>query len=114
MDVFKSRFIDGHYSEPENLGGSINSEFAESNPYIAPDESYLIFTSHGRSDGYGKYDLYISFRKTEGSWTKAKNMGNQSNSKEPLCGEPVAIRARGRAWLWPSERGSQGGSFPTR
>jgi Tol biopolymer transport system component len=82
MDIYRSRLVDGHYLIPENLGNSINTEFAESNPYIAPDESYLIFTSHGRSDGYGKYDLYISFRRTDGSWTKAKNMGNKMNSKD--------------------------------
>ena len=82
MDVYRSRLVDGQYLEPENLGSSINTEFAESNPYIAPNESYLIFTSHDRPDGYGKYDLYISFRETDGSWMKAKNMGNQMNSKD--------------------------------
>lgn len=81
MDVYRSRIVDGRYTDPENLGSSINTEFAESNPYIAPDESYLIFTSHNRPNGYGKYDLYISFHKADGSWTAARNMGDQINSK---------------------------------
>jgi Tol biopolymer transport system component len=81
MDIYKSKLVDGQYSKPENLGDSINTEFAESNPYIAPDEGYLIFTSYNRPDGFGKYDLYISFRNKDGSWTKAKNMGDKINSE---------------------------------
>ena len=82
MDVYRSRLVDGRFPEPENLGNPINTEFAESNPYIAPDESYLIFTSYDRPDGYGKYDLYISYRKSDGSWTNAQNMGDRINSEE--------------------------------
>jgi len=34
----------------------------EVSPYIAPDESYLLFSSM-RSDGYGDFDLYVSYKK---------------------------------------------------
>ena len=40
----------------------------------------MIFAS-GRSGGFGANDLYISFKKEDGSWTPAKNMGEKINSK---------------------------------
>jgi Tol biopolymer transport system component len=81
MDFYKSEFVDGRYAEPENLGGAINTRFDESDGLIAPDESWLIFTSSGRPDSYGSGDLYISFRRRGGGWTKAVNMGEQINTK---------------------------------
>jgi hypothetical protein len=43
-DIYRSRLINGKYTAPENLGSSINSEFIEASVFIAPDESYLLFT----------------------------------------------------------------------
>jgi hypothetical protein len=79
-DIYVSYLIGGEYSEPVNLGDSINTAGYEYNAYIAPDESFLIFGSFGRKDEYGGGDLYISFRKPDGTWTKSKNMGKGINS----------------------------------
>ena len=79
-DVFRSELIDGKYTEPENLGDAINTEYFDSYPFISRDENYLIFTSRDRPDGFGGMDLYISFKNEDGSWTKAKNMGSHINS----------------------------------
>jgi hypothetical protein len=81
FDIYRSRFVDGHYAEPENLGSSINTKHLEHDPFIAFDESYLLFTSVDRPEGYGTGDLYISLRKADGTWTKAKNMGDKFNTK---------------------------------
>lgn len=78
-DIYQSRFLNGRYEEPVNLGDAINSKFSERQPAIAPDESFLILVS-GRPDGYGDADLYVSFRNKDGTWTKAKNMGKNINS----------------------------------
>jgi len=45
MDIYVSRFVDGTYQTPVNLGAEVNSPGSDSNPYIAPDESYLIYAS---------------------------------------------------------------------
>lgn len=47
--------------------------------YVAPDESYMIFSSF-RSGGYGMSDLYISFRGDDGIWSEPRNMGPNINS----------------------------------
>ena len=79
-DIYMSRFVNGSYSTPMNLGDMINTEHDEMDPFIAPDESYLIFLR--RSDGgFGGVDLYISFRGKEGVWTRSKNMGGGINSE---------------------------------
>jgi len=80
LDIFCSDFKDGQYLMPENLGEAVNSEHNDFDAYVARDESYLIFSSNGRSDGFGSGDLYVSYHKTDGSWTKAKNMGAAINS----------------------------------
>ncbi len=84
-DIYVSKFKDGEYAELENLGEQVNSEMDEVDPFIAPDESYIIFLRRDK-EGFGGFDLFISFRKDDGSWTKAKNMGEPINSSaSELC-----------------------------
>ena len=78
-DIFFSKFAEGKFLEKQNLGEMINTEYSEDDPFIASDESFLIFCS-SRPGGYGSYDLYIAFRKKNGTWTKAKNMGPEINT----------------------------------
>lgn len=79
-DIWMSRYVDDNYDEPENLGESINTDDLDLDPFIAPDESYIIFTRLDK-ERKGNADLYISFRKDDGSWTKARNMGEKINSR---------------------------------
>jgi WD40-like Beta Propeller Repeat len=78
-DLYCSRLVDGKYGAPENLGDPINSAASEVEPFIARDESYLIFAAIGLPDSKGIYDLYISFRR-DGAWTKPRNLGDKINS----------------------------------
>ena len=78
--IVRSAFIKVRYTEPEPLGSEINSNNYEGPPYVAPDESYMIFSSF-RPGGYGSSDLYISFRGGDGTWTEPKNMGPTINSE---------------------------------
>ncbi len=73
-DLWVVRRVGGVYQEPENLGDSINTAADEVEPWIAPDESYLIFSAKGRPDSAGRYDLYVS-RKVGGAWQKARLLG---------------------------------------
>ncbi len=85
-DIYLSRLVDGRYQAPENLGAEINSDKHDWDAYIAPDESYIIFSSQNRIDSIGKQDLYISFRTEKGGWTVAKNMGPAVNSPyDEIC-----------------------------
>jgi Tol biopolymer transport system component len=101
-DIYFSRLVEGKYTEPVKLGDAINSSYEEWDPFIAPDESYLIFCSVDRPDGFGDSDLYISFRKEEGTWTKAVNMGEKINtSTREIC---PSITSDGKYLFFTSAR----------
>ena len=74
-----SRLINGVYETPQKLSESINKGKYIAHPFIAPDESYLMWDVE-REDGYGGSDIYISFRAKDGSWMPAINMGEQINT----------------------------------
>lgn len=67
------------WSDPENLGTAINTEFWESAPTLSPDKRTLYFSS-SRPGGYGGRDLYFSERLPNGKWTPAQNMGPKINT----------------------------------
>lgn len=78
-DIYVSRLINGVYQKPENIGSPVNTlDHRESNPFIAADESFLIYFSSDPK-GMGEVDLYISFQKN-GQWTEPKNLGSPINS----------------------------------
>lgn len=80
-DVIRmSRIINGKREEPKLLDNHINTGKWTAHPFIAPDESFLIWGSE-RDDGYGMSDNYISFQQQDGSWGPAINMGEKINSE---------------------------------
>ena len=79
FDIYKSVYTSTGWSEQENLGDSINTDFWESSPAISPDKRALYFSST-RPGGYGGADLYVSFLKPNGRWTEAVNMGPTINT----------------------------------
>ncbi len=84
-DICTSPFKQGKFQNAMPLGNSINTSEYEADVFVAPDESYVIFCAV-RTEGYGAGDLYISFKNSDGTWTKAKNMGETINTPgHELC-----------------------------
>lgn len=79
FDLYISYYTPDGWSEPENLGPALNTEFWESAPSLSPDKRILYFSST-RPGGYGGRDLYYSERLPNGKWAPAKNMGPHINS----------------------------------
>lgn len=79
-DIYVSRYVNGNFTQPENLGPAINSVKMEHDPMIAPDERYLLFTSVDRKDSHGSGDLYYALRNEDGTWATAENMGTRFNT----------------------------------
>lgn len=80
-DLYVSRFVDGEHLPPENLGPVVNSEFDEGSPFIAPDESYLMFTRFGNPADIGRADLCVSFRDSNGQWTEPIGLPEPINTR---------------------------------
>jgi ankyrin repeat protein len=86
-DLYKSDFLNGNFQKPVNLGPKINSPYIETNPAIAPDESYMLFVSsqpggHYRTSFFS-LEIFVSFQLENGSWTKAINVGKEINALSP-------------------------------
>jgi outer membrane protein OmpA-like peptidoglycan-associated protein/tetratricopeptide (TPR) repeat protein len=70
------------------LGDSINTPFPEYNPLISADESTLIFTSKRLGSTGGEKmddddfyeDIYVSHKKSNGTWSNAKSIGFYVNT----------------------------------
>ena len=80
-DIYRSRFINGSYTEPQKLPDRVNCGRAQYNAFIAPDESYIIVPVFGREDSRGQTDYYIVFRNSDDTWSEPVNMGETINTK---------------------------------
>lgn len=76
-NLVRARATPQGHAMRELLPAPINSDADESNHWIAPDQSYLLFLSN-RAGGIGENDLYISFREGNG-WRAPRNLGAPVN-----------------------------------
>lgn len=72
--LLKCTYSEGRYSNPTRLN------IKGSHPFISRDNKYMIFDKR-QPAGYSS-DLYIMFRKTDNSWSKARNLGSTVNTKK--------------------------------
>jgi Tol biopolymer transport system component len=105
-DIWRSKLINGQYSTVEDLNEPINSIYHEADPFIAPDESYIIFHAY-RPGGYSTRDLYISFRNEDNSWTEPQNMGPGINTSDLEHSPTVTIDGK---YLFFGRRNDQSGN----
>jgi len=68
------------WSPISNAGKGVNTaDYWESQPSVTSDGSRLYFISD-RPGGLGGYDIYVSERLEDGSWGKARNLGEPINT----------------------------------
>lgn len=79
-NIYKSKYSDGVYLEPEKVILPFDIQSSNTDPFIDPDEKYLITSSTGQN-GKGGYDVYISYKKEDGSWLSPTNFGDMFNTK---------------------------------
>lgn len=78
--LYTAKYINGSYTKARSIGKLVKENFAEWCPYIAPDESYMIFSAY-EIGGVENNDLFIVFNEDDGSWSDAINMGNSINTE---------------------------------
>ena len=82
LDLYVSMLqSDGAWSEPLNLGPTINTSNTEYAPFLGVDGVTLYFSSNGHG-GYGRRDLFLS-RRLDSSWTnwsEPENLGPAINT----------------------------------
>jgi outer membrane protein OmpA-like peptidoglycan-associated protein len=79
MDIYKIELqASGNWSQPVNLGPSVNTKDNEDAPFIHPDQKTLFFTSDGHSTMGGR-DIFMT-KFINNTWTKPENMGYPVNT----------------------------------
>jgi ankyrin repeat protein len=113
--IYRARFVDGRYENPELLPPPINQQneaheqYREGNvgPFISPDDDFLIYTKFSASSQY-PVQLFISFRKKDGSWTEPQNLSKrlqtEGNDSSPI------ISPDGKYLFFQSVRNGSGAS----
>ena len=81
--IGQTKFVNGVFSEIKPLEGDMNSPYFDNHPCIAHDESYIIFESNrpGSHRGEKTFDLYICYKKKDGTWSDTINLGKVLNTK---------------------------------
>lgn len=77
--IHKSPQINGRYHSKVKVEGAFNEEDA-GDPCISPNEDYMVFAST-REGGFGKGDIYVCFKDSDGKWSKAYNLGEGINTE---------------------------------
>jgi outer membrane protein OmpA-like peptidoglycan-associated protein len=77
-DIYVSERTASGWSQPKNLGRTINTEYDEMSPIMSADGKVFTFASN-RTNGVGGYDIYISNYQNEG-FTVPKNAGDPINT----------------------------------
>ena len=108
-DLWRCRLVNGAYGAAENLGDSVNTAGSELDVLIAADQSWILFTADGRSDGRGGSDLYVC-RARAGGWSSPRNLGDKINSRANEC-SPL-LSPDGEYFFWTSCRSFADGPFP--
>lgn len=79
--------LEGGYSDQRQVAIPMETITSTVHPFIAADESYIIFDSGADPNGFGGTDLYISIRDNDGFWSEPQNLGSTVNSKAyDVCG----------------------------
>jgi outer membrane protein OmpA-like peptidoglycan-associated protein len=75
--------VDGSWSNPLNLGTSINSSGFEISPFLSQGLDTLYFSTNGRG-GMGDADIFYSIRQDDSwtNWSEPENMGDKINSSK--------------------------------
>ena len=107
-DIWRTvRLPDGSWSDPVNMGPSINTVADEEAPFITNDGKMLYFSSTGH-ESRGEQDIFMSRLGPKGDWSMASNLGPPINT--PFRELGFFLSADGKTGYFASDRvGGMGG-----
>jgi outer membrane protein OmpA-like peptidoglycan-associated protein len=86
-DIYMSEMVEvtdgvAKWGTPKNLGPKINTPFADDSPFFHPDGVTLYYSSNGRTECLGGYDIYETRLQPDGSWSDPVNLGYPINTPD--------------------------------
>ena len=107
MDIWRSTLIEGRWSQPVNMGPTINTKGDEKSPFISFDNQTLYFSSNGHV-GMGGMDLFMCRRTGDTTWSEPQNLGYPINTRGDESS--LIVSPDGRTAIFSSDQfGGQGG-----
>lgn len=106
-DIYTAEWKGKTFTNVTNLGPAVNSEYHESNSFVAQDESYLLYVTNRPETG-NRYVIYVSFQTGGGTWSPGVSLGDAVNSGDG-AGAPT-LSPDGK-FLFFSRRGSDRGLY---
>ena len=102
--IYFSKLVHGEYTEPIRMGPEINTQCNETCPYIAPDESYILFNKFDMKEPQNS-GIFVSYRNKSGKWIPAKRILGGSPDKGGMSprispdGKYIFYANRGIFWM---------------
>jgi Tol biopolymer transport system component len=93
-DIYFCKYVNEDYSKPEMLSEMINTRDNEVHPFISPEGDYLLFSrinNQRLKDGRQDISIFISYKKKNGTWTKASNLKEYLKYRS-IAGCPIVTR----------------------
>lgn len=78
-DFFSTDLNEGKWTHAIPLSGKINTTYKEGGQQISADGKWMVFTAKDYPEGYGSFDIYISYQ-TPNGWSERNNLGESINS----------------------------------
>ena len=75
-----SHWNGSQYEAAKRLSDSVNCLISTAHPFIAPDESYILYDGH-EDVTTNVLAIYVSFKKKDGSWEKGVKLGHHVNTQ---------------------------------
>ena len=94
------------FTEPVNMGKTINTSGDEMSPFIHFDGKTLYFASDGR-EGMGGFDIYMTRMNSDSTWTEPQNLGYPINTYNDEMG--LVVESGGNKAYFSSVRDKQFG-----
>lgn len=107
FDLWMTKFKDGRFQPPVNLGPEINTSGNEQSPFIHYDNNTLYFSSDGQI-GIGGMDIFVTHLRDDGKFATPVNVGVPINTEKDELG--LIVDRFGKFGYLSSERaGGYGG-----
>lgn len=78
-DIWVTYKLGDTWSDPENIGQPVNTQFKETQPCLSGDGRSLYFCSN-RKGGQGGIDIWVCHQLENGKWSEPENLGAPVNT----------------------------------
>ena len=107
-DFFSAKKGNDDWNTSAPLGGNVNTDENEGAQMISQDGEWLVFAASNRRDGWGGFDIYISYLTPKG-WSEAINLGGKINT-EQWESQPCLSPDKRDLYFTSKRQGGYGGS----